>query len=181
MTCCVIWVVCDLSCMWSELLYFCDERRPNTVTFLVPSVMIRMFSMMKMDMFCDEKTFQWQTRGAIWNDPRGRASEGHVTDATSSASVADATSSTTWQKPHHLPEWPTPRHLPPGTCHITCHVICQRVTSSHVSRRHGPRHVAFPLMTNLAMSCDIYTFVTEDRLFDDKVRFVIKKITSTVG
>ena len=140
--------------------------------------MIRMFSMMKMDMFCDEKTFQWQTRGAIWNDPHGRASEGHVADATSSASVADAMSSTTWQKPRHLPEWPTPRHLPPGTRHVTCHVICQRVTPSHVSRQHGPRHVAFPLMTNLAMSCDVYTFVTEDRLFHDKGRFVIEKFTS---
>jgi len=136
--------------------------------------MIRMFSMMKMDMFCDEKTFQWQTRGAIWNDPRGRASEGHVTDATSSASVADAMSSTTWQKPRHLPEWLMPRPLPPGTRHI----ICQRVTPSHISRLHGPRHVAFPLVTNLAMSCDVYTFVTEDRLFHDKGRFVNEKFTS---
>ena len=140
--------------------------------------MIRMFSMMKMDMFCDEKMFQWQTRGAIWNDPRGRASEGHVADATSSASVADATSSTTWQKPHHLPVWSTPRHLPPGTRHVTCHIICQRVTPSHVSRRHGPLHVAFPLVMNLVMSYDVYTFVTEDRLFHDKGRFIIEKFTS---
>ena len=71
-----------------------------------------------------------------------------------------------------------PRHLPPGTRHVTCHVICQCVTPSHVSRRHGPRHVAFPLVTNLAMSCDVYTFVTEDRLFHDKGRFVIEKFTS---
>ena len=92
-----------------------------------------------------------------------------MADATSSASVADATSSTTWQKP---------RHLPPGTRHVTCHVICQHVTPSHVSHRHGPRHVAFPLVTNLAMSCDVYTFVTEDRLFHDKGRFVIEKSTS---
>jgi hypothetical protein len=101
-----------------------------------------------------------------------------VADATSSASVADAMSSATWQKPRHLPDNPMPRHLPHRTCHITCHIICQRVTSSHVSPRHGPRHVAFPLVTILAMSCDIYTFVTKDRLFDDKVRFVIKKIMS---
>jgi len=83
-------------------------------------------------------------------------------------------SSTTWQKLHHLPEWLTPRHQPRGTCHI----IGQRVTPSHVSRWHGPRHVAFPLVMNLAMSCDVYIFVTEDRLFDDKGRFVSEKFTS---
>ena len=105
-------------------------------------------------------------------------SSASVADATSSASVVDATSSTTWQKPRHLPEWPTPHHLPLGTRHVTCHIICQRVTPSHVSRRHGPCHVAFPLVTNLAMSCDVYTFVTEDRLFHDKGRFVIEKFTS---
>ena len=173
---CVIWVVCDLS-------YCTSVMKEDQIQwhFLVPFVMIRMFSMMKMDMFCDEKTFQWQTRGAIWNDPHGRASEGHVADATSSASVADATSSTTWQMPRHLPEWSTPRHLPPSTRHVTCHVICQRVTPSHVSRRHGPRHVAFPLVTNLAMSCDVYTFVTEDHLFHDKGRFVIEKFTSMMN
>jgi hypothetical protein len=66
----------------------------------------------------------------------------------------------------------------PATRHVTCHIICQRVTPSHISRRHGPRHMAFPLVTNLAMSCDVYTFVTEDRLFHDKGRFVIEKFTS---
>ena len=83
-------------------------------------------------------------------------------------------SSATWQKLHHLPEWLTPRHQPRGTCHI----IGQRVTPSHVSRRHGPLHVAFPLVMNLVMSYDVYTFVTEDRLFHDKGHFIIEKFTS---
>ena len=96
----------------------------------------------------------------------------------------------TWQMPHHQPAWQMPRHplrgkshviCQSGRRHITCHIICHCVTPSHASRRHGPRHVAFSLVTNLAMSCDIYTFVTEDRLFDDKGRFIIEKFTSMMN
>ena len=102
----------------------------------------------------------------------------------------------TWQTPHHQPAWQMPCHPLRGKSHvicqiIRCHVICHiahatspATSSASVSPqatsapRHGPRHVAFPLVTNLAMSCDVYTFVTEDRLFHDKGRFVIEKFTS---
>ena len=57
MSCSVIWAVCDQTCCTTVIKE--DEIQCR---FLVPFVMIRMYSMMKMDMFCDEKMLQWKTR-----------------------------------------------------------------------------------------------------------------------
>ena len=148
-------LLCDLSCCTSVMKEDQIQWR-----FLVPFVMIRMFSMMKMDMFCDEKRF----------------SGGHVAWFEMIHVVGPVKD--TWQMPHHRPAWQMPHHPLCGKSHVTCHVICQCVTPSHASCQHGPRHVAFPLVMNLVMSCDVYTFVTEDRLFHDKGCFVIEKFTS---
>ena len=112
MSCSVIWAVCDQTCCTSVMKE--DEIQ---CWFLVPFVMIRMYSMMKMTMFCDEKNASVEDTCAkcddVWSKiwwHMARFEMMHVVGP-----VMDM-----WQTPHHQPAWQMPHHPLCGKSHIIC-------------------------------------------------------------
>ena len=139
---CVIWAVikvlwlelwckfyvlqCDLSCVWSDLLYICDERRRNTVLIF--------------GAFCDDKDVFHDENGHVlwWKNASVEDTCAKCDDVWSKiwwhvarfemihvvGPVKD-----TWQTPHHQLAWQMPRHPLRGKSHvicqiIRCHIIC---------------------------------------------------------
>ena len=129
MSCCVIWAVCDQTCCT-----FVMKEDEIQCRFFVPFVMIRMYSMTKMDVFCDEKMLQCKTRGAKCDDVWSKI-WWHVVRFEMIHEVGPVKD--TWQTPHHRPAWQMTRHPLRGKSHvicqrIRCHVIC------HVAHATSP-------------------------------------------